>query len=89
MKILLIILTVFLVSCATKTNIVTPPGVIKPITLDARVFELCDKLIKLPEKATFDELLSTISVNAQIFAECANKQKVSIELLKQLSNKKD
>jgi hypothetical protein len=89
MKTLIILMTFLLVSCATQPDIVIPPGIVKPLTLDARVFELCDKLVKLPEKASFDDVLITVSTNAQIFGECSSRHKINVELLKQLSNRKD
>lgn len=86
---LIIIIAILLSSCATPSEIIIPPGVVKPIILDARVYEFCDKLDRLPQIATFEEVLIIISNTLQSYKLCADKQKISVELLKQLSNKKE
>ena len=82
-------LLLFLLSaCATKP----PDSIIPPqtqiIELEPSTLELCDPLKKLNPSATFDDYLVFILDNVNMYAKCADKQKTSVELLKQISNKK-
>lgn len=84
-RLLIILLVIFLHGCATKDAIVPPPE--KIVHIDPRVLESCEPLNKLPENASFEDLLSTTVVNFEIYNACAQKQKNSAILLKKFSNK--
>ena len=83
MKYLLILLLLF--GCATKDAIVVPPE--KVVQIDPRTLELCDPLNALPEQASFEDLLTVTIGNIELYANCANRQKNSVILLKKFSNK--
>lgn len=87
MKVLAIILsTVLLASCITTKDAIVPPPE-KVVHIDARALEPCEELIKLPENASFEDLLGVTVTNFEIYNACAIKQNNSIILLKKFSNK--
>lgn len=85
MKYLIILLLLF--GCATKDAIVVPPE--KVVRIDPRALELCEALSILPEQASFEDLLTITIGNIELYANCANRQKNSVILLKQFSNIKE
>lgn len=74
-------------SCATKDAIVPPPE--KVVHIDARALEPCEPLVKLPDNASFEELISITVSNFELYSVCVIKQDNSIILLKKFSNKED
>lgn len=84
---LLLILVVLLSGCFTTTKdaIVPPPE--KIVHIDPRILEECEPLIKLPENASFEDLLSITVFNFEVYNICATKQHNSIILLKKFANK--
>lgn len=79
MKYLLILL---LSGCAS-----TPAITEKTVSLDPRVLELCEPLLTLQAGATFEDLMQTTIRNFELYHECADRQALSVKLLKQFSNK--
>lgn len=76
-----------LVSCSTTpTAILTPTD--RTVHIDARILELCGPLEKVIVGASFDEALTVTIRNYELYRVCADKQKASVELLKEFSNTK-
>lgn len=88
-KIILILALVLLVGCSLlkKDAIVPPPE--RTVHIDPRVLELCEPLNRLPEQASFEDLLATTVANFEIYNNCALKQRNSVILLKKFANKEE
>jgi len=83
-----LLLVLLLAGCAsTPTAILPPPD--KTVKLDPRMLELCEFVNKLPEKASFEDVLSITITNLELYASCANKQKNSVKILKEFANMKE
>jgi hypothetical protein len=85
------LLVLLLTGCAmfgkTVPDAVLPPPE-KTVHIDPRMLELCDPLIKLPEESTsFEDVLSITISNYELYVNCAQRQKNSVILIKQFSNK--
>jgi hypothetical protein len=89
MKYLLpLILSILLVSCATNSGLVLPSND-QVIKLDPRALAECDPLLSIQPPITFENVLKISLDNIELYAKCADKQKASIKLLKQISNIKE
>ena len=91
MRLSLILCCLALTACG---SVPTAPevSIAKPqekIHLDPRVLEPCKKLIELPEKATFEDLLTVSLQNMGLYIDCKNRQDISIKLLKEAANIKE
>lgn len=84
MRILLILL---LTGCISTTPDAVLPPPQKIVHIDARALELCEPLFTISESASFEEILKTTIANFELYADCSNRQKNSVILLKQFSNK--
>lgn len=89
MKLNIIVFLLALVLSACVSKPITPIKIDTPINLDPRVFIPCNDLIVPESPLTFDSLLASSITNAELYLDCRNKQGVSIELLRQFSNKKE
>lgn len=80
---LIIILSIFLTSCACfkKPETVVPPDRI--VNIDPRVLQYCDLLKENLDISTFDDILIAYSDISISYSVCANKQATSIKLLKE------
>ncbi len=71
---------------AKKISPVVPPD--RVVVLDPKAFELCKPgLTSLLEGASFEQILANKAEDVKIYANCYNKQRGSVELLKKFSNK--
>lgn len=89
---LILILALSLQGCEIfkkKPDAIVPPA-IQVVHIDPRALERCAPLVTLDtsQEATEYTLLDSIFKNIEIYKDCANKQDVSIELLKKFSNRK-
>ncbi len=86
MRILIILL--LLAGCATPPDAVVPPKE-QTVQLDSSVYEECKPLLRLEKGADHDGILKVTTDNAELFAQCARKQKDSIAIIRKFSNKKE
>lgn len=85
MKVLITLILVLLSACASPKyeNVIPPPE--RVIHIDPRMLELCQPVLKLTTELNEEVFIH----NLEIYADCANKQKNSVILLKEFSNYKD
>jgi hypothetical protein len=76
-------------SFSKKPDAILPPAT-QVVHIDPRALERCKPLVTLDSQEDMTEysLLDSIFKNIEIYKDCANKQDVSIELLKKFSNHK-
>ena len=80
-----IVILMLLSGCATQPDVILPPPE-KVISLDPSAYELCKPLLKVPLSSTFEDILKVSLDNIELYADCYNKQKNSVKLLKKISN---
>ncbi len=73
----------------TKHPDATMPPKEKVVRLDPGALTFCDSLKRIPAGSTQEEITSIDLDNFGIYADCANKQKNSVKLLKEFSNYKE
>ena len=90
-KLLIILFIVFIGACATKP--IDPIPIItvdkKVIRINPAVLEQCAPLQRLPEKASFEDVITITIHNYELYKVCADKQRVSVQVIREFSNTKE
>jgi hypothetical protein len=92
MKNLLIILFLIIISACTTVPIEPIPIITvdkKVININPKVLEQCDPLQRLPEKAGFEDVITITIRNYELYKICADKQRVSTQVIREFSNSKE
>ena len=85
---LIIILSIFLQSCASTKTVPTIQDA-KPVQIDSVILQQCPKLSEDVKVSTFEDILTVYGDLATKYGLCANKQADSVKLLKQFGGIKD